>query len=225
MESNLNRHLNSYLNHSLRLRSHVRLATSQSGANRLINSKIPHQFVTIIQPDGKLSENPVKLDMLLRQIDQTTEFIELISSREKPLVKIRNKKEALEQEKLVKKKRAASRVVNKELQLSWVISQGDLTHKLLQARQYFQKGHVVSIQFAAKQGHLPPSPPDRQKLIDQVHDALGDIAIMHRVTNAGKGVTARTIVQSSPRDIPGQDRTNNTKTDIQSAPSAEPSLP
>jgi translation initiation factor IF-3 len=163
---------------------------------------------------------------LLQQIDQASEFIELISSREKPLVKIRNKKEALEKEKIVKKKRAASRVVSKELQLSWVISQGDLSHKLSQARQYFQKGHVVSIQFAAKQGQLSPPPPDCQKLIDQVHETLQDVAVMHRLTNTGKGLTTRTIAQFYPRDIPGQQGSKDSmKTDAHSGPSEEPSLP
>jgi len=181
----------------------------------------------VVQLDGKLSDGPVKLASLLREIDQTAEFIELVSAGDKPLVKIKNKKQALQQEKDLKKKRAASRVVNKELQLSWVISKADLAHKLLQARQYFQKGHLVSIQFAAKQGQLPPPPAECQHLIDQVNETLADVATMHRVANAGKGVTARTIAQFSPRDTTPaqQDKRRNSTTDAQSSPSDEPSLP
>lgn len=192
---------------------HIRLATSQAGANRLINSKIPHQYVTVVQSDGKLSDDgPVRLASLLRQIDQTTEFIELVSTGDKALVKIRNKKQAIQQEKELKKKRVASRVVTKELQLSWVISKSDLAHKLAQARQYFQKGNLVTIQFIAKQGQLPPPPTDCQRLIDQVHETLADVATMHRVANAGKGVTTRTIAQFFPREEkrPGGSTTTTT---------------
>ena len=68
-----------------------RAKSSNAASGRLINSDIPHKIVTLIQPDGKLASDSVRIASLLREIDQSTEFIELVGERPNPIVRIRDR--------------------------------------------------------------------------------------------------------------------------------------
>jgi translation initiation factor IF-3 len=155
----------------------------------------------VVQGDGRLSEKPIKLAALLKEIDQTTEFIELVKDGEKPIVKIRNKKEVMEQEKKFKIQRAATRVVQKEIQVSWVISSGDMKHKISQACGYLEKGHRVSVVFTPKRGQLPPPPDVCNQVIQEALGAIGETGTVQRMSNEGKGITSRTIAYIIPKTM------------------------
>ncbi|PVG02970.1 hypothetical protein CPB86DRAFT_749986 [Serendipita vermifera] len=175
------------------------VVNSHSSPKRLINANIPHKTVTVVQSDGKLSDKPVKLAALLKEIDQTIEFVELVKDGDKPIVKIRNKKEVMEQERKNKVQRATTRVVQKEIQVSWVISSGDMKHKTAQACSYLQKGYRVSIVFAPKRGQLPPPSNICDQVIQEALNAVGETGTVQRMSNEGKGITSRTIAHIIPK--------------------------
>jgi len=177
-----------------------RAKSSSAASGRLINSDIPHKIVTLVQPDGKLASDSVRLASLLREIDQSAQFIELVSERPNPIVRIRDKKEAREQEKLLKERRTSSRTVLKEIKVSWVISNGDLDHKVTQMRQNLSKGYRVSVLFTAKPGQMPPPAAECDKVIDRVVDALKDVATLQRLIREGRGITSHTTAYFIGRD-------------------------
>lgn len=169
-----------------------RAKSSMAGPVRLINADIPHKMVTVVQPDGKLAQTPVRLASLLHDIDQSTQFIELLTEKPRPIVKIRDKKEVREKEKQLKEKRASSRTVVKEIKVSWVISSGDLSHKLSQMRQNLSRGYKVAATFTPKPGQPPPPATECNQLVDRVVRELKDVATPQRIVNEGKGIMAYT---------------------------------
>ncbi|CAG7854255.1 SubName: Full=Uncharacterized protein {ECO:0000313/EMBL:CCA67503.1} [Serendipita indica DSM 11827] len=181
----------------------------QGDTRRVINGDIPYKMVTVVQSDGKLSSQPIKLADLLREIDQSSHFVELVSSRDKPIVKIQSKKETLDKQKALKEKRAATKVVIKEVHISWVISPGDLDHKLAQARQYFDKGYRVWLVFSPKRGQLPPPQAECDAFVAKVHQMIEENAVLQRIDHQGKGVTAHTTAQYTAKARPSQPASSN----------------
>jgi translation initiation factor IF-3 len=151
--------------------------------------------------------------LLLREIDQSTQFIELVSEKPNPIVRIRDKKEARDQEKQLKERRASSRTVLKEIKVSWVISSGDLDHKVTQMRQNLSKGYKVSVVFAAKPGQLPPPVTESEKVLDRVVDSLKDVATLQRLVQEGKGITSHTTAYFTGRDRGAQANHNKMASD------------
>ncbi|KAG8817957.1 hypothetical protein FRC17_011026 [Serendipita sp. 399] len=177
----------------------LRPMATGSPNGRIINANIPHDFVKVVQSDGKLSEKPIKLASLLQSINQSTEFVELVSDRDGAIVKIKSRKEALKQEKDLKERKMANRVVTKQIQVSWVISDGDVQHKLAQARKYLEKGNHVWLVYSSKPGQIPPLAQDCDSLVKKIHTLLDDIASVHRVDRLGKSLTSNTTVQYIPK--------------------------
>ncbi|KAG8856299.1 hypothetical protein FRB91_000928 [Serendipita sp. 411] len=177
----------------------IRQKSTASSNRRLTNADIPHEFVKLVQEDGKLSEQPVKLASLLQSINQSTYFIELVSEQGSPIVRIKNKKEAMKQEREMKEKKLANRVVIKQIQVSWVISDGDLQHKMSQARKYIEKGDRVWVIYSSKPGQVPPPAQNCTSLVEKVHVLMDDIASVIRVDRLGKSVTSHTTVQYAPK--------------------------
>lgn len=116
--------------------------------------------------------------------------MELVGDGGRPIVKIRQKKDVFEQERLKRRKQLTNRVVRKEIQISWVISDGDLAHKLTQAHKYLEKGYGVSIAFAAKPGQRIPPQEARDNLVDRVKQYLGDTGKFQRLETLARSLIA-----------------------------------
>lgn len=99
--------------------------------------------------------------------------------------------------------------------MSWVISSGDLAHKVSQMRQNISKGYKVSVVFAAKPGQKPPLAAECDKVIDRVVDSLKDIATLQRLIQEGKGATSHTTAYFMSREKGGQiqETSPNSETD------------
>ncbi|KAG5643261.1 hypothetical protein DXG03_001271 [Asterophora parasitica] len=139
---------------------------------------IEHSVVQIVDAEtGKLTE-PTPLRTILASIDRRKEFVELVSVRPSPLVKILSRSEAMqrEQEAAQKARVTARKNIHKEVQLTWSAAPGDLAHKLEKIRLELERGARVDLMFTRRkdQAHLPL--PEVQARVQEIVDGLADVS-------------------------------------------------
>ncbi|KAJ7367818.1 hypothetical protein DFH08DRAFT_761150 [Mycena albidolilacea] len=157
--------------------AHVRFKSQAFRAhNRLRDEKIPYVEVSVVEEDNTLVKTSLR--RLLRSIDRTESWIELVSEDPEPVVKIINKKAAVEIQRRLKKQRreSARHNIMKEVQLTWGSEPGDLEHKLARVRAYLEMGAKVDIVYAIKPNAVPPSVAVQQEKVQNTIDSLADIA-------------------------------------------------
>jgi translation initiation factor IF-3 len=150
----------------------------------LCNEDIPFTTVTPVDPEtGRLKE-PCRLKDLLASIDRKTHFVELVYDsktaatnvlQQVPIVKIIARADRFQSRKAGKLSRPRQ-IQQKEVQLTWGVADGDLSHKLNKVRQELEKGNKVDLVFAPKAGTKAPSPVARQGRMESAMRMLGDVA-------------------------------------------------
>lgn len=129
------------------------------GATHLRNEAIPFRSACLVGEDGSLGPL-TPLSQLLASLNPAEQFLELVGNNpEQPIVKLKNKKEHFQKQKEWNKRQkvVASSNVQKEIQMSWGVEVGDLTHKLKKVRKELEKGNRVELVFSPKVPQRPPT--------------------------------------------------------------------
>ncbi|KAJ6627341.1 hypothetical protein B0H10DRAFT_1699590, partial [Mycena sp. CBHHK59/15] len=150
--------------------------TSKTAVAHPRNEEIPFTEVSLVVEDNKLFKTSLK--RLLKSINHKNEYIELVSSKPEPVVKIINKKEALVRVKKVKERRreVGRQNIVKEVQLTWGSEQSDLEHKLARARTYLEVGAKVDIVYTTKSKTVPPAVKVMQQKVQDTITMLADVS-------------------------------------------------
>jgi len=158
----------------------------------LKNEEIPFPSVQVIDPETRSLGAPTSLRHLLSQIDKKTHFYQLITATPFPLVKLVSKSEAHErkmEEKRLKRERMLNTPELKEIQMTWGVEKGDLKHKLAKVQKELKGKNVVNVILAKKKGANLPPPADREKLVQDILDALQEDAKERRARTVTKVFT------------------------------------
>lgn len=100
----------------------------------------------------------------------------LVSSNPAPIVKIVNKRAALERQKAEKLRAKQNKRVQKVIQMTWGVELGDLTHKVAKMRDELGAGNHVELVMTKKKGVPVPKPLEMEKKVNQVVEMMKDVA-------------------------------------------------
>jgi translation initiation factor IF-3 len=166
-------------------------ATPPAKRGPLRDEEIQHRMVQLVDGEtGKLLPL-TSLQELLRGINRTTHFVELVSETPSPIVKIISKKELFDrarQAKLAAKAKGKA-PEHKELQMTWGVASADLGHKLKKARQEIEKGNRVDIIYAPKKGQPVPAPAAREARVEETVELLKDVGFEWKPRTVEKIIT------------------------------------
>ncbi|TIA96577.1 hypothetical protein E3P94_03240 [Wallemia ichthyophaga] len=150
---------------------------------RLRDEEIVHAFDRISVVDA-LTGKPQRAEdssEVLRRLERSKYRLELVSqSADTPLVKIidkgdeyRKAKEKAGREKELKAASKAKSKMEKEIQLTWMTSSHDLSHKLRKAHDTLSQKGKVSVVFANSSAHKRVGDPEKESIIRSVETQLG----------------------------------------------------
>lgn len=156
-------------------RNQVHLALPKRFMHRPKDEDIKHNRVQVVNAEGKL-EPPIPLATILASLDRKKYFVQLVTDNQ-PIVKILDKQEAYKKAKALKRaKKAADRgPEEKEIQMTWGVATGDLSHKMDKVRTELEKKNRVSLIFAPKKGQPVPPPNERDEKMNEILEMLKDI--------------------------------------------------
>ncbi|KAJ6516382.1 hypothetical protein C8R45DRAFT_763541, partial [Mycena sanguinolenta] len=158
---------------ALHLRTHVRF--KHNGPKSLPRDEsIPYEEVSVVQEDNSLVKTSLKT--LLRDLDRTKVWVELVAVKPEPVVRIVLKKAAVAAQKKQREKQRASARKNtvKEVQLTWGSEPGDIEHKLARVRSFLEIGQKVDVVFSTKPKTQPPSAAVQQAKVKETIESLAD---------------------------------------------------
>ncbi|EPQ59677.1 hypothetical protein GLOTRDRAFT_34401 [Gloeophyllum trabeum ATCC 11539] len=139
------------------------------------NENIPHRTVRLVDPETSKLRPPAPLEEILASFSRKTHFLQLVSERPEPIVKLINKEEARRKRVQQRKAQLQNKMEEKEIQMTWGIASADLEHKLRKVRQELEKGNRVDLVYAPKKGQPLPSPAAREQRVKETLDLLADI--------------------------------------------------
>lgn len=167
--------------------SHVRYKHRLARLPR--NDEINFRVVQIVDPETERLKEPTELKYILASIDLKTHFVELVSEKPNPVVKIKNKKEVYNRQK---ERRIMMKEIptmqQKEVQMTWGVGSGDLAHKLNKVRQELEKGNKVDLVFAPKKNQALPSPLEIEERLRETVSLLADVGKEWRPRNIKRNV-------------------------------------
>lgn len=182
----------------------------------------------VINENGKLHPEPADLLPLLERINQKDptaglKFPEYLVQfiREKhdpedpaspPTVKIINKRDLYMGDKARKEKSFNARVVEKEVQMRWEISEVDFERKMEQVRKELQKGHRVNIVITVRGGAKvrPPTMTAKEETVERIAEALKETGRSHHPPELDRRMT---VLNYRPLQSKGPSDANNKTTD------------
>ena len=144
----------------------------------------------VINENGELHPEPADLLDLLERVNQKDpaaglKFPEFLvqfirenhdpeDAASPPTVRIVNKRDLYLGKKAKKEKSFNARVVEKEVQMRWEISEVDFERKMEQVRKELQKGHRVNIVITVRGGAKvqPPTPTAKRETVERITEAL-----------------------------------------------------
>lgn len=105
------------------------------------------------------------------------EAVELLQAEPEPIVKyIDISTEYWKQREQHKKQQVRGKAMKeKEIQMTWAVSESDIEHKMKGARQALQQGQKVYIVFTGKKGQKRPTLDDMQAKLDATVESLSDV--------------------------------------------------
>jgi len=149
---------------------------SNTPGTRPKNQDIQYSVVQVVDPETGRLNPPIALRDILSTMDPKTHFVELVSENPAPIVKLISKKEAFDKYKALKARlKAAKPIDQKEIQLTWGVASGDLTHKLKKVRVELERGNRVDLVYAPKKGHPVPGPKEIQLRVQETVDMMADV--------------------------------------------------
>jgi translation initiation factor IF-3 len=144
----------------------------------------------VINENGQLHPEPTDLLLLIQRVNQkdpaagvkfpeylvqfTRENHDLKDPASPPIVKIMSKRDLYLGDKAKKEKSFNARVVEKEVQMRWVISEVDFERKMEQIRKELEKGHRVNIALTVRGGARirPPTRQAKQETVERIAETL-----------------------------------------------------
>ncbi|KAH7912455.1 hypothetical protein BJ138DRAFT_988650, partial [Hygrophoropsis aurantiaca] len=153
---------------------------------------IPHRYVRVVNSETDKLEPMTSLKSLLDSLDKKVWIVELVSEKPEPVVKVVDRMESLRKFKEMQRAhRAAVKAssAHKEIQMTWGVDVGDLTHKLSKARAELEKGNRVDIVIAPKKGQQLPKYAEMKTRANQIASSLADIATEKKARDVQKTVT------------------------------------
>ncbi|KAF9821011.1 hypothetical protein IEO21_00988 [Rhodonia placenta] len=140
------------------------------------NHDIPYRLVRLVNPDTSALEPPAPLTEVIARLDNKKEWVELVATKPEPIVKIIKGSDAFNKVKAQQEKKREKRPrEEKEIQLTWGISSGDLEHKLSKVREELEAGNRVNLVYAHKKGHAKPTPQEMEARVQETVDLLADM--------------------------------------------------
>ncbi|PWN30693.1 hypothetical protein BDZ90DRAFT_20694 [Jaminaea rosea] len=163
--------------------AHRHFSSSRSNhAADLRDEDIPSRMISLVLPEGGLSEKPVDLRKLLRDIDRKESFVVQVAEGGEgryPICKIINKKAAYEKAKdlknRVRSKTSQERNKKMNLQLTWLVTENDLEHKVKTASRHFHKRGKkgqVEIVIVTRKGMKAGSMDQKQAFVARLHEKM-----------------------------------------------------
>ncbi|KAG5639146.1 hypothetical protein H0H81_006405 [Sphagnurus paluster] len=156
------------------------------------DEEIEHRMVQLVDPETGRLMDPMPLSTLLASLDRRKQFVELVSLKPAPLVKIFSKAEVTQREHEAESKAraAARRVAQKEIQMTWSAAPGDLEHKLGKVRQELEVGARVDLVFTRKKNQAPLKMDEMKERAQEVVDSLADISKEWKEREVHQNMTA-----------------------------------
>ncbi|KAF8325623.1 uncharacterized protein EI90DRAFT_2883472, partial [Cantharellus anzutake] len=140
---------------------------------RILDKKIPHQYVRIRDESTREVGPLTPLSTVLSNINKVDERVELILSEPEPIVRVISKgklKELHKQDKAaVKPKRTYP---PKEIQITWSIEREDLERKLDKVKKELDRNVTVELVIGRKKGMPIPSPGEKMEKMDVIAEML-----------------------------------------------------
>ena len=152
----------------------LRQASKEANPKVYRNEGIPIKVVQVAnREDGRLGP-PIALQELLQATDLKKNFVQLVSS-EPPVVRISSYYEVAQAKKAAKVKQKLHKVEQKEVQLTWGISDSDLDHKMKKAKEELLKGNRVDVAFGPKSRKIFVPLETKQSILQNVTAILSEV--------------------------------------------------
>ncbi|CCM03973.1 uncharacterized protein FIBRA_06129 [Fibroporia radiculosa] len=125
------------------------------------NNDIPFRVVRLVDPETARLSEPQPLANIIAGLEQKREWVELVATDPDPIVKIiksnilYNRLKAIQDKKRQNKPRE-----EKEVQVTWGVSENDLEHKLKKAQEELERGNRVNLVFATRKDQPSLSPEE-----------------------------------------------------------------
>ncbi|KAI1785335.1 hypothetical protein LXA43DRAFT_976278 [Ganoderma leucocontextum] len=164
------------------------------------NEAIPFTYVRLVNPATGSLDPPAPLRRILPTLRRKTQYLELVTDKPEPIVKIIDTKLRYTRSKAKKEQQHLNRPPEeKELQLTWGVGVGDLQFKLKKAREDLLDGNRVNLVFAPKKGQQLPTPADQQTMIEEAVRLLEDVGRERKERAAQKHMMALFLESVRPR--------------------------
>jgi len=122
------------------------------------NENIPFRVVRVVHEEtNRLSDEWVALSDILHNLKRAKYYVELVALNPDPVVKIIKSSDVYNKMRARAERRKVRRE-QKEVQMTWAISPGDLAHKLAKVREELEAGNRVDLVYMSKSGQPKPTP-------------------------------------------------------------------
>ncbi|KZT74476.1 hypothetical protein DAEQUDRAFT_761324 [Daedalea quercina L-15889] len=139
------------------------------------NEDIPFRVVKLVDREtGRLGDEWLALADILKTVDRKREYLELVGEKPDPIVKVFKSSDIFNKKRLEAEKKKAKRV-QKEVQVSWAISPGDLEHKLEKVREELEAGNRVDLAYVTKSGQAKPTKEQMGARAEESVKVLSDV--------------------------------------------------
>lgn len=190
----------------------------------------------VINEHGELHREPADLLALLERVNQKDRtaglkfpayFVQFIREKHDPddpasppTVKIINRRDVYRGDKARKEKSFHARVVEKEVQMRWEISEVDFARKMEQVRRELQKGNRVNIAITVRGGAKvrPPTLTAKLETMERIAEALKETGRSHQPPELDQRMTVlhyRPLLSKGPSDANNNKKTTDTIRDEQ----------
>lgn len=156
------------------------LSRNYAAAARPRNDAIPFSYVRLVDRSGQLTA-PQSLKAVLndrrREGKKLKEAVELVQTTPEPIVKYVDVSADYWKQKELHKKQVVREGTHKEkeIQMTWAVSESDAAHKLKVARQALQQGQKVHIVYTYKKGQSRLSPEEMMARLEATVERLNDV--------------------------------------------------
>ena len=141
------------------------------------NENIPFRVVRLVDENGRLGDW-VSLSDIIRDIKEDKDkkkkyYVELVSEKPEPLVKLIRASEVYNRKRAQAEKKKVVRD-QKEVQLSWAISDADFEHKMEKVREELEMGNRVDVAYLHKSGQTIPTREEMEARAEETLKILED---------------------------------------------------
>lgn len=155
------------------LTSRARLAPAAAAA-RPKDDEIPFDTVHLVSSADNSLSPPQRMTDILARYPAKTHTIRLVSSAP-PIVRVFARAELQKADRSAKERARARRKVKQEtseLQVTWESAQGDLQHKLNQAKHILSEGDRLDLVFTSRAKNASAAPQYEGKKLARAQDAI-----------------------------------------------------